>query len=536
MNFKVLLFFGLSVLACSSSEKTVNKPSTNVSDYQNTITEEGLYLDLAILASDSLEGRATGSEGERKAAEYLANRYKEFGLLPAGDNSTYFQNYQLQQTSLDSIQYTVKLGDADEIKSTHSNYSIADFSKLQGGPSASSGDIVFVGYGILDEGNSVNHFSIDVAGKWVLSFYDPNISSYATIQRLIREENAVGAILISGTDEDDFRNQAIITQAEFGTLSRLKLPYLEDQDTEGTFIRINPTFASQLLGLNNVQELAELESTIKTNPTAFSPFELTAHLTHTPFVSTTITETRNVVALLEGTHPELKDEVVILTSHYDHLGIGGAPNSNSDTIYNGADDDGSGTVGLLHTAQALALAKKAGANIQRSVLFVNVTGEERGLLGSRFYSDHPYFPIEQSVANLNLDMIGRRDQQNSENPDYIYIIGGKIISSGLQATLEEANQNSVNIELSDRYNDLNDPQQFYRRSDHWNFGRLGIPFIFFFNGTHADYHRPSDEVTKIDFEALRKRTQLIFMTTALLANSDDRPQVDNVQFIEKTKQ
>lgn len=133
-------------------------------------------------------------------------------------------------------------------------------------------------------------------------------------------------------------------------------------------------------------------------------------------------------------------------------------------------------------------------------------------------------------------MIGRRDPENKDTPDYIYIIGGKLISSSLQNVLEEANQKSVNIELSDRYNDLNDPNQFYRRSDHWNFGRLGIPFIFYFNGTHADYHKQSDEIDKIDFEALRKRTQLIFMTAALLSNSETRPTVDNQDFILRTQQ
>ena len=246
-------------------------------------------------------------------------------------------------------------------------------------------------------------------------------------------------------------------------------------------------------------------------------------------------QTQNVVAFVEGTDSLLKNEVVVLSSHYDHVGVV-RPDSTGDTIYNGADDDGSGTVALLHTAQAIMAAKKAGAGLRRSVLFLHVTGEEKGLLGSRYYSDNPIFSIENTVANINVDMVGRRDYEHPEDPDYIYIIGGKIISSGLQAMLEEANSESVNITLSDRYNDLDDPQQFYRRSDHWNFGRLGVPFIFFFNGVHDDYHRPSDEVDKIDFGALTKRTQLLYMTTAKVANADDRPEVDNQAFIERTKQ
>ena len=251
--------------------------------------------------------------------------------------------------------------------------------------------------------------------------------------------------------------------------------------------------------------------------------------------TTDTVKTQNIVAFIPGTDSTMMHEVVVLSSHYDHVGIG-RPDSTGDTIYNGADDDGSGTVALLHTAQAIMAAKSAGVGLKRSVLILHVTGEEKGLLGSRYYSDHPIFDIGNTVANLNVDMVGRRDYEHPDDPNYIYIIGGKIISSGLQAMLEEANQKSVNITLSDRYNDLDDPQQFYRRSDHWNFGRLGVPFIFFFNGVHDDYHRPSDQIEKIDFEALMKRTQLIYTTTVMIANSEDRPEVDNQVFIERTKQ
>lgn len=351
MKHFLILALGLLFISCGSSKKTVLKPTPSVTDFQNTITEEGLFIDLSFIASDSLEGRDTGSEGLKKAAEFLAQRYSDLGLEAVGDDGTYYQHFNAYWRT-------------------------------------------------------------------------------------------------SGADS---------------------------------------------------------------------------------------VPTKNVVAFLEGTDPVLKNELIVLSAHYDHVGIS-TPDSTGDTIYNGADDDGSGTVGLLHTAQALAAAKQAGASIKRSILFLHVSGEERGLLGSRYYSDHPIFPIEQTITNLNVDMIGRRDPENIDNPDYVYIIGGKIISSELQAILEEANEESVNLELSDRYNDLNDPNQFYRRSDHWNFGRLGVPFIFYFNGTHADYHRPSDEVDKIDFEALKKRTQLIFMTTALLANSEDRPTVDNQEFIQRTQQ
>ena len=420
-------------------------------------------------------------------------------------------------------------------QSTHSPTKIGGFISLLGEQSMDMGGIVFVGYGIDDIEAGINHFNIDVTGKWLLTFYDRSISSFATMQRLIRDENALGAILIMDSEEDTFLAQATESQSEFGIPTGFELLYLNEENNQGSYTRINPVLAQQLLDLASLEALSDLEASIKENPTNFSPYTINASFSHHPSISNVKVQTKNVGAFLEGTDPILKDEVIVLTSHYDHVGVS-SPDSTGDVIYNGADDDGSGTVGVLHAAHALATAKLAGAEIKRSILFLHVSGEERGLLGSRYYSDHPIFPIEKTIANLNVDMIGRRDSENANNPDYVYIIGGKIISSGLQTTLEEANEMSVDIQLSDRYNDINDPNQFYRRSDHWNFGRLGVPFIFFFNGTHADYHRPSDEVDKIDFEALQKRTQLLFMTASLLANTESRPEVDNQEFIERTRQ
>jgi Zn-dependent M28 family amino/carboxypeptidase len=278
-----------------------------------------------------------------------------------------------------------------------------------------------------------------------------------------------------------------------------------------------------------------MDEELKADPSAFEPTELKYTLSHEVTVDQNVVEASNIVAFLEGSDPVLKDEVVVLSSHHDHVGIG-RPDSTGDTIYNGADDDGSGTVGLINTAQAMMTATKAGAGPKRSVLFLHVSGEEKGLLGSRYYSDHPIFEIEKTVANVNVDMIGRVDKEHEENKDYIYVIGGEIISSGLDSLLRSANEASVNLDLSNRYNDLEDPNQFYRRSDHWNFGRLGVPFIFFFNGVHADYHRPSDSIEKIEWEALVKRTQLLYTTTAMIANADKRPEVDNREFIEKTQE
>lgn len=524
-------------VACSGQKKTVEKPAPSIFDFDKTITAEGLRADLSVLADDSLEGRDTGKEGLNKAANYLAKRYETLGLEPVGDNGTYFQHFDLDAPVTNSVTYTVMDMDGNVVdESTHSPESIATFSSLIGGSGSVSGDIVFAGYGIVDEDKGINQLPEDVQGKWLLLFYDRAITNFRALQGLIGEDKAVGAILIMGTDVDSFNSQAERQQESFGQPGRLSLSYLNSDDGFASAIdRVNPEFAATMLGLDDLEALSQLEASIKESPDAFEPSTVNYSLKHVPdFRNETVT-VQNVVAFIEGSDSLLKNEVVVLSSHYDHVGIG-RPDSTGDTIYNGADDDGSGTVATLHAAQAIMNAVQAGAELKRSVLFLHVAGEEKGLLGSRYYSDHPIFPIEETVANINIDMVGRLDPEHENDPDYIYVIGGKIISSGLQAMMEEANAQSVNITLSDRYNDLDDPNQFYRRSDHWNFGRLGVPFVFFFNGTHADYHRPSDSVDKIHFDALTKRTQLVYMTTAKVANTVARPEVDNQIFIEKTQQ
>lgn len=530
-SFPLLLLIVL--IGCSGQKETVTVPAPSIYDFTNTINLEGLKADLTVLSHDSLEGRNTGSEGENKAATFLANKYERLGLEPVGDNGTYFQKVELTQPISTSFTYTVYSPEGEIVSaSTHSANEIGSFRTWRAGEKELEGEIVFVGYAIKND--SSNHFAENAEGKWLLAFYDR--ANFVTLQEEISESNALGALLILNDEESAFSERAKEVQASFGVPGGMSLSYLEDEATTPATINIiSPTFAAQLLGVNDIESLNNLGQRILEEPEGFEASETRFSLSHKQEATKQKVEAKNIVAFIEGSNPLLKDEVVVLSSHYDHVGIG-RPDSTGDSIYNGADDDGSGTVGLLHIAQALMSAKKAGAGPERSVLILHVTGEEKGLLGSRYYSDHPIFPIEKTVANLNLDMIGRRDFENPDNGDYIYIIGGKIISSGLNTMLEEANLESVNITLSDRYNDLNDPNQFYRRSDHWNFGRLGIPFVFFFNGVHEDYHRASDEVDKIDFEALTKRTQLIFTTTAKIANTADRPKVDNEEFIKKTQE
>jgi Zn-dependent M28 family amino/carboxypeptidase len=293
-----------------------------------------------------------------------------------------------------------------------------------------------------------------------------------------------------------------------------------------------------LLGLSERgTNLSEFYQSVSSNPSAFRPFQLNYTFSSQARLETIQVPTQNIIAVVEGSDPDLKDEYVVVTAHYDHTGIG-APDATGDRIYNGADDDGSGTVAVMTMAKAMNDAKLAGNGPRRSVMFLHVSAEEIGLLGSRYYSDHPTVPVENIIANLNVDMIGRIDEEHEAagEEDYVYIIGAEIISSGLNTTLNKANElNGNEIRFDMKYNDLTDPNQFYRRSDHWNFGRLGIPFVFYFTGVHVDYHRPSDTPDKILYNKYAKITRQIYSTAAELANNPERPVVDSQEFINITQ-
>ena len=228
----------------------------------------------------------------------------------------------------------------------------------------------------------------------------------------------------------------------------------------------------------------------------------------------------NVLGYIEGT--DLKDELIIITAHYDHLG------KHDSLTFNGADDDGSGTVATLEIAEAFMLAKKAGHGPRRSVLIMPVSGEEKGLLGSKYYTDHPIYPLENTVANLNIDMIGRLDDWH-DTANYIYLIGADRLSQELHDISETVNRKHIGLNLDYTFNEEDDPNRYYYRSDHYNFAKNNIPVIFYFNGVHEDYHKATDTVDKIDFEKVETITRLVFLTAWELANRDERIMVDKAE-------
>ena len=230
-------------------------------------------------------------------------------------------------------------------------------------------------------------------------------------------------------------------------------------------------------------------------------------------------KTENVAAIIEGY--QFPEEYIVLTAHLDHVGI------EDGEIYNGADDDGSGSMALLEIAQAFKLAELDGNRPKRSIVILHVSAEEKGLLGSKYYVENPLYPLYNTITNLNIDMIGRTDPtRESDNDNYIYLIGTDRLSSMLHETSEKVNRNTVNLELDYRFNAWDDPNRFYERSDHWHFAKNNIPVIFYFSGTHEDYHMPTDTPDKIRYDLLTKRARLIFHTAWEIANMDETIEVD----------
>ncbi|WP_109852384.1 M28 family metallopeptidase [Aquimarina sp. AU58] len=237
-----------------------------------------------------------------------------------------------------------------------------------------------------------------------------------------------------------------------------------------------------------------------------------------------IKSSENVLAFIEGT--EKPDEIVVISAHYDHVGT-----DKDGNIHNGADDDGSGTVSILEIADAFMKAKKDGKGPKRSILFLHVTGEEKGLYGSKFYTENPVFPLENTVTDLNIDMIGRIDEKHEgeDKSNYVYLIGSDRLSTELHNISEKVNTEHTKLDLDYTYNAANDPNRFYFRSDHYNFAKHNIPIIFYFNGVHEDYHKPTDTPDKIEYELMTKRAKLVFYTAWEVANRAERIIVDGAK-------
>jgi Zn-dependent M28 family amino/carboxypeptidase len=484
--------------------------------FSKTITAADLKTHLSILASDEYEGRETGQKGQKMAAEYIQTQFKSFGIPPYKAN-TYFQEFYLNVIKPSPVALSVN---GKKFVGNKDYYNFPG----QTEQTINVKEVLFLGYGI-EENNYNDYQKVNAKNKVLLVFAgepmdkngnslitkSKNLSPWTTYYKAKTEKakSAGAAALLIVVDDVE---KAIEKNKHRLESSSMKLNFSQK---EMPVVYISKEVANAILKKQTVDELKEKISAgakpIKTKVKSNVVMEIKNN--------TEKIMAENVLAYIEGS--DLKEELIVVTAHYDHLGKEG------EVVYNGADDDGSGTVAVMELAQAFALAKQQGRGPRRSMLFMTVSGEEKGLLGSSYYVENPEFPLVNTVCDLNIDMIGRLDEKHANNPNYVYLIGSDKLSSQLHTISENANKTYCNIELDYTYNDEKDKNRFYYRSDHYNFVRKGIPVIFYFNGTHADYHQETDEVEKIDFNKMEKITRLVFFTAWELANRNERIKVDS---------
>ena len=498
-----------------SKEEIKKKSSRRLKEsskqYGKSITKEELEELLYVFSSDEFGGRGTPSKGQDLATDFLKNNYKDLGIQPARKN-TYEHKVFLQFDEKPNVSLSIN-------KKEFKYYN--DYIAYNNGPDVSFSDteIIYVGYGI-DHKNYNSYDGLDVTDKVVLAIAgEPKNrrgnyfisggkkkSEWSTRNEISRKKEAAaknGAkalILINNRLFKRYSNEHMLSDTNKG---EKRMSLASDKINENT----------QVLLFSNKNKDYLLQKNRK-----FMNFSLEKN--YNEFSA------NNIAALIKGS--EFPDEYIVITAHLDHVGI------QNGIVYNGADDDGSGSVGVLEIAEAFSLAIKDGFRPKRSILFLHVTAEENGLLGSEYYTDYdPIVPLSETMVCLNMDMIGRTEskRKKTEPEDYIYIIGSEMLSDDLHNINKKANDEHVKINLDYRYNDPTSlvfesgryiENQYYYRSDHYNFAKYDIPSIFFFSGVHEDYHMPTDTADKILYDIYEKRIKLIFHTAWDLANADKR--------------
>lgn len=500
-----------------------------------TIQADQLSNWLHFVASDAMAGRDTPSQGLDVTAEFIKMKLSRWGFRPAGDNGTFFQKIALSREAVDANATFVKIGET-QFKLTE------DFFRLSGSGKAENVGLVFGGNGWMVKAKNYDALEgVDAKGKIVVLFSN-GFPSQRTITQLPQGMSQADLAGANGVDYADPMTNArmkgavgIILAASpqvegawgnirgFFTRGSLTVDKLRG-DVGGSQQEMLPTIlASKKLS----DAIFEGESAGRDSKTAFV---INKTISMAASAKKESLKTQNVVAVWEGSDPRLKAEYIAIGAHYDHVGVNeNAPGD--DKIYNGADDDGSGTVGMLAIAEALAKSK---VRPRRSILFVWHAGEEKGLWGAEYFNKLPTVDIKNVVTQLNIDMIGRSrkptdtDQRNKDlsGENEVYLIGSEVMSSTLGAVTKAVNTNYLKLDYNYRYDAPNDPNRFFFRSDHFHYALNGIPIAFWFTGVHQDYHQPGDHPDKIDYAKMEKIVRTIFMTAWKLANMNDRPKVD----------
>lgn len=478
-----------------------NAQKKNATTFANTITPDDLKKRLYIVASKEMEGRETATPGQKKAAAYIEGQFQSMGLKP-GNNGNYQLPYGVYQDSLVNTSIEVN-GQTYELDK--------DFSVNVGQCNNSTyrfSEVVFVGNGLVDSTHD-DYKGLDVRGKVVLMLAPAQQGNtggrgggnrfgrnmFATIDAA--QKNGALAILVVGAN--------FPRQTKTNPKGNMYLNAFQSMIRPNQFT-VSEKIAEAIMGADY--------ATAKSGTIQPKTYKSDVMLGFDK--ATTNLQSSDVLGVLEGT--DLKDEYVFVTGHYDHLG------KRDTLIYYGADDDGSGTVSVLEIAEAFAKAKVEGMGPRRTMVFMTVSGEEKGLWGSSYYTNHPVFPLEKTTVDLNIDMIGRIDTSRKQGDpnNYVYVVGDDKVSTDLKTISEATNKKYSKLELDYKFNDPNDRNRIYFRSDHYNFASKGVPIIFYYDGMlGSDYHRPTDTPDKINYDLLAKRAQLVFYTAWEMANRND---------------
>lgn len=516
----LLLLAALIMTAASSAAGLLLPPPEAMS----SITARDLKTHLSFLASDELGGRYTLSPSIRIAARYLASQLESYGYRGAARDGSFFQKVPISTRAVDLASSRVVL----DAGTSRQEFKYADdFAALTPFDMDVRGEMVFVGYGISSPAHKHDDYAgLDVKGKIVViaggapeTLIGVRLSDEESGYRLASARGAAGVILMPPS-------QLLLAWPQartYMTREQISLPPRANQSNQSN--KVTPVISAGPELIKAIAKAMGKESSYLVSPGG-KPLQ-SARISATAEVKmqVSVKETapaHNVVGVLEGADPRLKDEYIVFSAHYDH-----EPTNSRGEVYNGADDDGSGTVAILEIAQAFS----TGPRPPRSILIVFHTAEELGLLGSEFNTDYePVVPLNKLVANFNIDMIGRsRAEDNTDardreltDKDSVYVIGADKLSSELHRISEQSNAETSRLKFDYTYNDENHPQRFYYRSDHYNYAKHGIPVIFYFTGVHRDYHRPTDDIEKIDFVKMERITRMIFATGWNVATLDHR--------------
>jgi len=439
--------------------------------YVKHIDTLDLFNNLNYLASNKLKGRKTGEKGQKQAGNFIAAQFQKAGVLPFYEKD-YFQNFNLLQKNK-------------------------------------------AGMMILE--NKKYYFPKDFGFKSLYQTLDFDVKSVVYI---------LGEDLMA--TKTNYSNEFVLIKID--NIQTFDFDLVENIKSKGILFLVNNYRAENYKTLQK-DDLAMIQKTVKIPMIFLNKKSLPLVYIQSlvlnqsnkftlSFKLNTIQKyksTENVIGFIEGSDSILKKEVIVISAHYDHLGV------KKGEVFNGADDNGSGTTALLEIAQAFQQAKNDGKNPKRSILFIALTGEEMGLFGSSYYVANPWIPLENTIADINIDMIGRTSKPNEKDTFSVYVIGSNMLSNDLHNTQELTNKQFTKLNLDYKYNDVNEPLRLYYRSDHFNFAKNGIPSVFYFGGFHVDYHKSTDDIESINFTKIEQISKMVFHTTWMLGNAEKRP-------------